>query len=126
MGLGLPSLVAVAAPIDPRRQERARRKCLERLLWELTELGTRDVLLESRQERRDVHDRKAIAAAQQRGAIPADLRYSFGRPDQEPLLWLADAVAGVVSAARAGPPSDGVHLQDLTAVLTVLDVGDAR
>jgi len=67
VGLGLPSLVAVAAPIDPRRQERARGKCLERLLLELTELGTRDVLLESRQERRDVHDRKAIAAAQQRG-----------------------------------------------------------
>jgi len=117
VGLGLPSLVAVAAPIDSRRQERARRKCLERLLWELTELGTREVLLESRQERRDVHDRKAIAAAQQRRSVPADLRYSFGQPDQEPLLWLADAVAGVVSAARAGLPPDGVHLQDLTAVL---------
>lgn len=50
-GLRLPSLVAVATPIDPHRSERARRLCLTQLLWELEQRDVLDVVFESRQHR---------------------------------------------------------------------------
>ncbi len=39
-----------------------------------------------------------------RGAktIAADLRVDFARPLEEPMLWVPDAVAGAVAAARKG------------------------
>ena len=37
-GFGLEAVVAVSTPIDRRRQERARRLCLRRLLWQLVHL----------------------------------------------------------------------------------------
>ncbi len=122
-GFSLPAVVAVAAPMDPKRQERGRRKCLEQLLWALEASGVRDVLLESRQERRDQSDRAAISAAQRAQKVPHGLRYAFGAPASEPLLWLPDVVAGVVSADRAGLPGPG--LGALGSALTVLDSGPA-
>ncbi len=49
-------LVVVAAPIDPRRQERARRHCLRRLLFELDRGGVASVLLESREAKLNARD----------------------------------------------------------------------
>ncbi|MFJ2621274.1 hypothetical protein [Glutamicibacter sp. NPDC087344] len=40
-------IVVVAAPMDPKRQERARAKCMERLLAELGDLGISAAFLES-------------------------------------------------------------------------------
>ncbi len=122
-GFSLPAVVAVAAPIDPQRQERARRKCLEQLLWELVQRDVRDLVLESRQERRDRHDRAAILAGQKAGQVPADLRYAFEQPSREPLLWLPDVVAGVVSAVRAGLP--GLSLAALGPSVSLVEAGDA-
>lgn len=40
--------IVVGVPIAPRRQERARRKCMERLLFELERIGVSHVWLETR------------------------------------------------------------------------------
>lgn len=95
----------VAAPCPPRRAERCRRKCLEQLL--VDDPATRSLVIESREPHNDAKDRSFIAAMIRAGACPAGLEYRHSRPHDEPLLWLADAVAGIVSAAasseRPGP-----------------------
>ena len=87
---------------DAREQERARGLAIDRLLWEMRTHGPAHLILESRQERNDQRDRRRIMAAQKAGKASVDLTYGFGRPDGEPLLWLADAVASAVLAAEFG------------------------
>jgi uncharacterized protein with von Willebrand factor type A (vWA) domain len=98
-GLGLHSVVVTVTPVDPRSSERARRRCLRQLLWELDQRAVRTVVLESRQ-RRDASDRTMISHAVRTGWASAALQYSFDRPKDECLLWLADIVAGAVAADR--------------------------
>jgi hypothetical protein len=115
--LGLDAVAVATTPVEPKRTERARRLCLLRLLWELGERGVPDVLIESRQ-RRDKHDRHVIGYAQRAGQVANDLRYRFEPPLEEPLLWLADVVAG--ATARAFVEGDRTYLDVLGAtVITV-------
>jgi len=117
--LDVEHLVAVCTPIDPKRQERSRRHALTRLLWELDQRDVRDVVLETRAHR-DKEDRAHIASQQRAQALSRDLRYEFGQPRQEPLLWLPDVVAGAVAYARTG--RDTTYLDGLGASVVVLDV----
>ena len=99
------NLAAVSATSrlrDARVQERARALTLERVLWELRPMRVRHLVLESRQERNNQRDRRRILAAQSAGIAARDLTYEFGLPNSEPLLWVADALAGAVLAAEAG------------------------
>jgi hypothetical protein len=86
----------------PRRQERARALCLEKMLWDFRDEGVDMVVFESREAHNDKKDAKNIAHAQRAGRAPDDFRYSFMRPQGEPLLWIADAIAGASSAHVAG------------------------
>lgn len=52
----LTHMVAVARPMDPKRQERARRLCLQVLLYELDQMGVRQVAIERRHEKQDKRD----------------------------------------------------------------------
>lgn len=36
------------------------------------------------------------------GVIPRDMRVGFGRPLEEPMLWIPDAVAGAVGSTLRG------------------------
>jgi hypothetical protein len=117
--LRLDAVVVVTTPVTPRRSERARRHCLLRLLWELEQRGVGDVLLESRRER-DVTDREVIGHGHRSGHVSAALRHEFGRPKDEPLLWLADVVAGAV--ARAVAEDDPTYLDLLDERIVVLAV----
>lgn len=94
--------VVVGAPIDPHRQERARRLCMERLLHELHRLGVGQVYAETRTPSLNRRDRDMLDALRQRHAIPESLAVEFIHPDNEPLLWLPDAVAGAVGMQRRG------------------------
>jgi len=78
-GLHLVAVVAVATPMRRHRQERARTRCLQQLLWDLRELGVDNPLLESRRQR-DQHDRRAIGHGIIADAASPELRYAFGRP----------------------------------------------
>lgn len=108
--------VAVTGPVDPTRQERARRQCLLRLLWELAERGVTNVVFESRRAA-DASDRRLIEHAQRAG-WPRPAQYRFAQPDAECLLWLPDVVAGAV--ARALGDGDPTYLTLLGSPVTVL------
>lgn len=116
--LGLDSVAVVTWPVEAKRTERARRHCLLRLLWELGERDVADVLMESRHQRRDKHDRHVISCGQRSGQVARGLRYGFELPLVECLLWLPDIVAG--ATARAFVEGDRTYLDALgTAVVTV-------
>ncbi len=111
-------VVVVGTRLERVRQERGRRHCLRRLLWEGNNLGVTHATLEARTAALDRADLAAVAAWRARGELPAALRIDFGRPygpHGEPLLWLPDIVAGAVSAARGDK-----HPQYLTALRHVV------
>jgi hypothetical protein len=121
--LELEAVVTIAQPIDPRRQERARRLCLLRLMWELEERGVGSVVLESRGDQ-DNEDRRVIRERQRAGLVHESWTYEFGNPLTEPLLWLADYVVGSVSLAYWA--NDGEHLDAMSAQIKIIQVGDSR
>ncbi|WP_449064304.1 hypothetical protein [Planomonospora algeriensis] len=95
-------IVIIGTGLDRGRQERARRKCMERLLWELGRRHVGDVVFERRHSELDVRDRDMVEALRGRHAMAPRLRASWEAPDEEPLLWLPDIVAGAASLAEAG------------------------
>jgi hypothetical protein len=101
-----PTAAAYVCVPTGRRQDRARALCIGRMLWDLKELGARHVTFESRQPHNDRKDARTIERAKRSGTAAAELRYVFQRPLDEPLLWVADALAGVASARMAGEPSE--------------------
>jgi hypothetical protein len=102
--IDLAAIVTIGSPMDKTKQERARRCCLERLLYELGLLGVSQVWLESRSATPDRRDLKLVDSARDKGMIPTDLKVDFARPRMESMLWLPDAVAGAVTAANLGEP----------------------
>ncbi|RIQ20816.1 hypothetical protein [Jiangella rhizosphaerae] len=93
-------VVVVGAPVDPRRQERARRHCLQTLLFELATAGVDEVWLETRNPIADRRDLDVVVGFRSRGVLPSALHVGHARPGEEPLLWLADILAGATSAAE--------------------------
>lgn len=117
--LGLRNIVAVATQMDPGNQERARRKCIEQLLFRLSEEGVRQVWVESRDARLNARDVKLVDVLRIRSAIPRTLHFAHARPMVEPMLWIPDVIAGAVSAARAG---EGEHRVVLDRVIEEIDI----
>lgn len=107
--------VVIGAPIDPRRQERARRKCLEALLFYLQDAGVVRLWLESRNDAANRRDIAAVTAARAKQIIQYGLLVDRALPSEEPLLWMADLVAGAVSAAESGEP---IYRELLVPMLT--------
>jgi hypothetical protein len=99
---GCASIAVVGAPVQLRRQDRARRQCLRRLLWELRQLGVRSIVIESRGPERDRADDAALAAFRRDRTILAITAVQHARPVQEVGLWLPDIVAGAVLADARG------------------------
>jgi hypothetical protein len=79
-----------------RKVEQARARSIWALLADLNDQGVGTLVFESRQERNDRRDRREVMTAQKAGVADPDLVYRHGRPKEEPLLWLPDAVAGTV------------------------------
>lgn len=94
------ALAVTCIPLDARNQERARRKCMERLLFELDQRTISHVWVETRTQSLNSKDLRLIDALRGSGAISKRLRVEFARPLADPMLWLPDAVAGAVSHAR--------------------------
>ncbi|WP_435299015.1 hypothetical protein [Timonella sp. A28] len=95
-------MVVVAAPMDPRRQERARAKCLERLLAELGEVGVSSVFLENRTQSLNDKDMRLIENLRGRKAMPRTLRVYIEVPSKEPMLWVPDQILGALGESEAG------------------------
>jgi hypothetical protein len=98
-------VVVTAAPVEAKRQERARALCLERLCWTLDrDHGVSLATLEARPPVQMGRDLDLINAFRGRGALSAALRLTHGQPSDEPMLWLADIVVGAVGDAHVGRP----------------------
>ena len=96
-------VVAVGTPMDPRKQERARALCLERLAWELCERHhVERTTLEARTPSLMERDRRTVDALRGRGALPRGMRVEHGHPLDEPMLWIADQVVGAVGDDHVG------------------------
>lgn len=99
-------VVVVAAPIDPRRQERARALCLERLAWLLDRQGVQTLTLEARPAQLMRRDLRTVDALRGKHALPSGLRVGHSQPDTEPMLWVADQVLGALGEAMTGGRTD--------------------
>lgn len=99
------SLVVLASPMARNGQERARRKCIEQLRWQLNDQHhVTHVNFESRTPSQNKLDQKMVATMRGSRAIPRSIRIDFERPGEEPMLWIPDAVAGAVGAAMRDQP----------------------
>jgi hypothetical protein len=93
-----------------RKIEQARVRSIWALLADLNDRGVGTLVFESRQERNDRKDRREVVTAQKAGLADPDLVYRHGRPKEEPLLWLPDAVAGTVGEYVANDNSEFLEL----------------
>lgn len=114
--MDIAAILTVGTPMERSKQERARRCCLERLLYELDQLGVSEVRMESRTAAQDRRDVRLVDSARRKRLISHELQVTFARPTGEPMLWLPDAVAGAMSAAILGED------QWLTAIAEMVTV----
>ncbi|MGH3965377.1 MAG: hypothetical protein ACRDRY_19300 [Pseudonocardiaceae bacterium] len=112
-------VVAVGSPVPRRRQERARAACLTALVGELHGFGVQHLLIEARAA--DLNRRDVATVQGARFGLPKGARFRVDHipGSAEPLLWVADVVAGVVRASRQGSP---VQLELLGERVHVLEV----
>ena len=108
--------MVIATGVAPRRQERARRKCIERLLAELATRGIANIVFERRHDELDARDRALVAALKRQRSLPAAVRTSWQAAADEPLLWLPDIAAGAAALAETG---DATYWSDLTVAFAV-------
>jgi hypothetical protein len=86
-------------PVPATRQVAARHRSLTELLVVLDREGVDKLLIESR-GLQDLQDQQTVLDARRHGLIDRDIRYRFG-DKHDPLLWLPDAVAGLLSEAES-------------------------
>ena len=112
-------VVAVGAPVPRRRQERARAACLAALVSELHRRGVEHLLIEARAATLNRRDVTTVQGA--RFALPqgSNFRVDHLPGPAEPLLWIADIVAGAVRSSRQGGP---VPLELLGERVHILEV----
>ncbi len=118
-GYDLEHLVVVRAGFVGDRPERRRRKCLERLLYELETKAVDDIVLESRGPVDDRRDIEMLHALRGQRYLPTAIRLTHVVGRHEPMLWIPDAVCGAVTSARTGDPS---HRAVLEARLTLIEI----
>lgn len=94
-GIESVDLVAIAAPLDGKKQERARRKCLEAILPALEAQGIEQLVLESRGETTDRLDIDFIKYAKGSKLVET-IRLTHADGRQEPRLWIADQIIGAM------------------------------
>jgi hypothetical protein len=114
--MDIAAILTVGTPMERSRQERARRCCLEQLLYELDQFGVSQAWLESRTAAQDRRDLQLVDSARRKRLISHELQVRFARPTGEPMLWLPDAVAGAMSASVLGEER---WLDAMAAVVTV-------
>ncbi|WP_147050740.1 hypothetical protein [Kocuria flava] len=95
-------MVVVASPLNPRKQERARAACMERLCWELGGMGVSRVVLESRTPSLNKRDDELIKHLRGKKSLPQGLRVDIELPSGEPMLWVPDQVLGAMGDAETG------------------------
>ncbi|MEK6311888.1 MAG: DUF3800 domain-containing protein [Curtobacterium sp.] len=98
------SVVVVRYDRTPARSERRRRRCIERLVWELEQRDVHALVVESRSRIRDASDVSMLESLRDRG-IGRRIRYEHVRGSDEPLLALADIACGAHARGLLQPRS---------------------
>ena len=68
-------------------------------------LAVGHVVLESRGPKDDGRDRQLLDFMRRKRQLPASIRIDHTRGPEEPMLWIPDAVCGMVVAMRTGTPT---------------------
>lgn len=114
------AVVVVGTPMIHNRQERARRICMERLLPLLEhDHGVSRVVLEARTPSLIRKDHQQVLNLMGKRWITRGLTVAEARPSAEPMLWIADAVAGATGAAHTGNPQ---WLEQLDHLVTLIPI----
>ena len=92
---GCADTVVIAAPLSGKKQERARRKCLEALLPALESRGVRELVLENRDEAANRLDLNYVDYAKGSQLI-SSIMIKYRDASIEPKLWIADQVLGAM------------------------------
>ena len=102
VGHGMVGHVVVHYPTGRRRQEQARRSALEELVPRAIADGAEGLIIESRATHEDDRDRGALIEIVRHSGAALTYRWEDKR---EPLLWLGDALCGVVKEYLLGEDS---------------------
>ena len=100
-GIEQATVLVAAAPLPRRKQERARRKCLEALLPELEARGVGKLVLEARDESKNGKDIELLMSLRRKGGVKV-IDVVHMRADDEPRLWLPDQVLGAYGDVLCG------------------------
>lgn len=92
------TVVVVAEGISVKRQERARKKCLEALLISMERDGIFELVMESRHQKQDKEDVACAGYLRSAGAIRT-IRISHELGRQNPRLWVPDLILGAYGEA---------------------------
>lgn len=113
-------IVTIGAPVPERRQERARARCLDRLVVELHSLGVTSLVIEAREPELNQRDVETVRGARHR-LFPGGTRFHVEHVPgpTEPLLWIADILVGAVRAEQEGEPRYREILADRIYDVTV-------
>lgn len=101
-----------------RWSERGRAQALKCLLWHAGQCEISRIVLESRGRAADAADKRTITQLQKSAFASPDLTFTF-KLALEPLLWIADILAGAATAAWGD--GDTRYLERLEIETTVLD-----
>jgi hypothetical protein len=102
--LNLVCLVVTHSDDRRRNDERYRRKCFEHLYHELVTHDVSTLAIEARSKAQNLLDIEHIVGLRGRG-LYSNLYLTHIAGKEEPLLWMADAILGVVNAAVVGDES---------------------
>lgn len=103
-------LVVVRTSLRQERPERRRRLCMEQLVVELAEREVELAVFESRLRRDDQRDRDVLKALRVRLVVTPNLKIEHRLGPAEPLLWIPDALCGVVRAPAVVESAPPIHL----------------
>ena len=107
--------IVVAAPIKPGNQERARRKCLEKLILRLEALSVETLVLESRDSFLDKKDIDFLLYLRRCGlATKIDVQHRKG--SDEPYLCIPDQLLGAYGELVVAKDSQPAWLKEWDAI----------
>ncbi|MBO9706167.1 MAG: hypothetical protein J7474_11765 [Arthrobacter sp.] len=108
--------VVIRSQHSGQTQERQRRLCLERLLFELRALEVTRVVVESRGPADDRRDLAMLQMLRSRRIVDGALRMEHCAGPREPLLWAADVLCGVVAHGETVPQTAYQELISLAEI----------
>jgi hypothetical protein len=117
---GLEAMYVIAARHCAADEASASRRarCLAALVAELDAAEVERYVLESRNDGQDRKDQRLIAGMRASRRLPNGLAVEHMRGADEPLLWIADIVAGAFGAASRGDDSFDA-IASMTQVIAV-------